>query len=278
MRISELKLNDKVAVVTGGGQGIGKAISLGLAQCGAAVCIADINPGAAEDVAAQIKGLGQESTVLAVDVTDSLQVARMVEKALAAFGRIDILVNNAGGASGPNFGIGRVARISERDWDDTIALNLKSVFLCTRAAVKPMLEQKGGSIINMASITGQFPWAGLPAYSAAKAAVINLTLSMAMEFAPYVRVNAIAPGLIETARTSKNRRPEQLKQLLSNVPLQRMGKPEEVADLAVYLASDAAQWITGTVMNVNGGQVWMTEGGRPNFRDADMKTGRELKK
>jgi len=135
-----------------------------------------------------------------------------------------------------------------------------------------MLDQKRGSIINMASITGQFPWAGLPAYSAAKAAVINLTLSMAMEFAPHVRVNAIAPGLIETPRTSKNRRPEQLKQLLSNVPLQRMGKPEEVADMAVYLASDVAEWVTGTVMNLNGGQVWMTEVGRPNFRDADIKS------
>jgi 3-oxoacyl-[acyl-carrier protein] reductase len=271
MRISELRLDGKVAIVTGGSQGIGKAISMALARGGAAVCIADLNRGAGEEIAAQIKGLGQESAVLPVDVTDSMQVTRMVEKSLAIFGRIDILVNNAGGASGPNFGIGRVTKISERDWDDTIAVNLKSVFLCTRAAVKPMLEQKSGSIINMASITGQFPWAGLPAYSAAKAAVINLTLSMAMEFAPYIRVNAIAPGLIETPRTSKNRRPEQLKQLLSNVPLQRMGKPEEVADMAVYLASDVAEWVTGTVMNLNGGQVWMTEGGRPNFRDADMK-------
>jgi len=272
MRISELSLDGKVAIITGGSQGIGKAISVGLARCGAAVCIADLNPGAGEDIAAQIKGLGQESVILPVDVTDSVQVARMVEKALATFGRIDILVNNAGGASGPNFGIGRVTKISERDWDKTIALNLKSVFLCARAAVKPMLDQKRGSIINMASITGQFPWAGLPAYSAAKAAVINLTLSMAMEFAPHVRVNAIAPGLIETPRTSKNRRPEQLKQLLSNVPLQRMGKPEEVADMAVYLASDVAEWVTGTVMNLNGGQVWMTEVGRPNFRDADIKS------
>jgi len=182
---------------------------------------------------------------------------------------VDVLVNNAGGASGPSFGIGRVTRISERDWDDTITINLKSVFLCTRAVAKSMLERKTGSIINMASITGQFPWAGLPAYSAAKAAVISLTRSLAMELAPHVRVNAIAPGLIETPRTSKNRRPDQLQQLLSNVPLGRMGKPEEVADIAVYLASDAAEWLTGTIVDCNGGQVWMTEGGRPNFRDSD---------
>jgi 3-oxoacyl-[acyl-carrier protein] reductase len=271
MRLPELTLKGKVAIVTGGSQGIGKAISLALARCGAAVCIADVNPILGEDVAAQIRTLGQKSITLPVDVTVSGQVAQMVEQAIKNYGHVDILVNNAGGATGPTFGIGRVLKISERDWDDTITLNLKSVFLCSRAVAKTMLEQKKGCIINMASITGQFPWAGLPAYSAAKAGVINLTQSLAMEFAPHIRVNAIAPGLIETPRTSKNRRPEQIEQLLTNVPLGRMGKPEEVADLAVYLASDVAEWITGTVVNLNGGQVWMTEGGRPNFRDADIK-------
>ena len=267
MSLPELTLKGRVAIVTGGSQGIGKAISLALARCGAAVCIADVNPILGEDVAAQIRALGQQSITLPVDVTVSGLVTQMVEEAIKNYGRVDILVNNAGGATGPTFGIGRVLRISERDWDDTITLNLKSVFLCSRAVAKTMLEQKKGCIINMASITGQFPWAGLPAYSAAKAAVINLTQSLAMEFAPHIRVNAIAPGLIETPRTSKNRRPEQIEQLLTNVPLGRMGKPEEVADLAVYLASDIAEWITGTVVNLNGGQVWMTEGGRPIFRD-----------
>ena len=271
MRLWELSLNGRVAIVTGGSQGIGKAISLALARSGAAVCIGDIDPVTGEHVAAEIRDLGQKSIALPGDVTVSGQVTRMAEETLKNYGRIDILVNNAGGASGPAFGIGRVTKISERDWDDTIAVNLKSVFLCSRAVAKTMLEQKKGCIINMASITGQLPWAGMPAYSAAKAAVINLTKSLAMEFAPYIRVNAIAPGLIDTPRTSKNRRPEQLVQLLTNVPLGRMGKPEEVADIAVYLASDAAEWITGTVMNLNGGQVWMTEGGRPNFRDAGIK-------
>jgi NAD(P)-dependent dehydrogenase (short-subunit alcohol dehydrogenase family) len=107
----------------------------------------------------------------------------------------------------------------------------------------------------------------MPAYSAAKAAVASLTRSLALEFAPHVRVNALAPGLVETPRTSKNRRPEQLGQLLSNVPLERMGQPEEVADIALYLASDASSWITGTIFDCNGGQVWMTEDGRPSFRD-----------
>jgi NAD(P)-dependent dehydrogenase (short-subunit alcohol dehydrogenase family) len=271
MRLWELSLNGKVAIVTGGSQGIGKAISLALAQCGAAVCIADIDPVFGEEVAEQIRALGQRSMALPVDVTVSEQVTKMVEGTIEHFGRVDILVNNAGGASGPTFGIGKVLKINERDWDDTIALNLKSVFLCSRVVASTMLDQKKGCIINMASITGQLPWAGMPAYSAAKAAVINLTQSLAMELAPYVRVNAIAPGLIETPRTSKNRRPEQLGQLLSNVPMGRMGRPEEVADIAVYLASDVAEWVTGTVVDLNGGQVWMTEGGRPNFRDADIK-------
>jgi 3-oxoacyl-[acyl-carrier protein] reductase len=267
MSLSELTLKGKVAIVTGGSQGIGKAISLALAQCNATVCIADINLDLAEEVAAQIRTLGQRSMALPVDVTDSGQVNRMVKETIKHYGQIDILVNNAGGATGPTFGIGRVLKISERDWDDTITLNLKSVFLCCQAVAKPMLEKKAGCIINIASITGHFPWAGLPAYSAAKAAVINLTKSLAMEFAPDIRVNAIAPGLIETPRTSKNRRPDQLEQLLTNVLLGRMGKPEEVADMVVYLASDVAQWITGTVVDINGGQAWMTEGGRPNFRD-----------
>jgi 3-oxoacyl-[acyl-carrier protein] reductase len=270
MRLPELSLKGKVAIVTGGSHGIGKAISLALARSGADVCIADIAPGPGEEVAAQIRTLGQECMVLAVDVRDSGQVADMVQKVIKKCGHVDILVNNAGGATGPTFGIGRVLKISERDWDDTITLNLKSVFLCSQAVARTMMERKKGCIINMASITGQYPWAGLPAYSAAKAAVINLTKSLAMELAPYVRVNAIAPGLIETPRTSKNRRPEQLQQLLTNVPMGRMGTPEEVADVALYLASDVAEWITGTIMDVNGGQAWMTEGGRPNFRDKDL--------
>ncbi len=267
MRLSELSLKGKVAIVTGGGQGIGKAIGVALAQAGAAVTIADIDPVAAAEVAAQINASGHRSIGVPVDATENVQIAKMVENTIEAFGHIDVLVNNAGGASGPTFKIGRVTDISERDWDDTLKINVKSVFLCTRAIAPLMLERKTGSIINMASITGQAPWAGLPAYSAAKAAVISLTHCLAMELAPHVRVNALAPGLVETARTSKNRRPEQLKSLLTNVPLGRMGQPEEIADLAVYLASDVAAWITGTIMNCNGGQVGMAEDGRPNFRD-----------
>ncbi len=267
MSLANLGLAGKVAVVTGGGQGIGKAICLELAECGATICVADLNVGAAEEMAAEAKAKGVASLAVQVDVTDSGKVGTMVEKALDKFGRIDILVNGAGGASGAAFRIGKVLKIGEQDWDDTFAVNVKSVFLCTRAVARTMLDQRQGSIVNIASLTGEFPFPGMPAYSAAKAAVINLTKSLAMELAPHVRVNAIAPGLVETPRTSKNRTPEQLEYLLTNVPIGRMGTPEEVADVAVYLASSAASWMTGAVIDVTGGQVWMTENGHPRFRD-----------
>ena len=267
MSLARLELKDKVAVVTGGGSGIGRAICLGLAEFGAIVCVADLNIAAAEETSALVRSTGAGSIATSVDVTDKAQIDRMAQAALGASGRIDILVNCAGGASGPDFRIGRVLRITEQDWDRTIAINLKSVFLCTQAVAPAMLERKSGSIINIASLTGEFPFPGMPAYSASKAGVISLTKSLAMELAPHVRVNAIAPGLVETPRTSRNRTPEQLEYLLTNVPLGRMGTPEEVADVAVYLASGAAAWMTGAVIDVTGGQVWMTESGRPRFRD-----------
>jgi 3-oxoacyl-[acyl-carrier protein] reductase len=267
MRLANLTLKGRAAVVTGGGRGIGRAIGLALAQFGASVCIADIDPDAGARTASDIAAMGGKALAVPADVTIAAHVAELVDRCVADFGRIDILVNNAGGASGAGFGIGRVVNIEEHDWDGTIAANLKSAFLCSRAVGRVMLKQKGGAIVNMASVTGRHPWAGLPAYSAAKAAVISLTRSLAMELAPHVRVNAVAPGLIETPRTSRNRRPEQLDQLLTNVPLGRMAKPEEVADLAVYLASDVAAWMTGAVVDLTGGQLWMAEDGRPRFRD-----------
>ncbi len=268
MRLQEISLNGKVAIVTGGSQGIGRAISLSFAKSGAKVCIADIDQNLGEEVLEKIKDLGSEGKMLKVNVTVSEEVNAMVKKVIEEYGQIDILVNNAGGATGSNFNIGRVLNITERDWDETIALNLKSVFLCSKAVAPFMINKKMGCIINMASITGYIPWPGLPAYSASKAAVINLTKSLAIELAPFVRVNAIAPGLIETPRTSKNRRPEQLAQLLTNVPLGRMGMPEEVADVALFLASDSASWITGAVFDIHGGQIWIAENGRPIFRDS----------
>jgi len=257
----------KVAIVTGGGQGIGRAISLAYAGSGAAVVIADLDPESADKLEREISAAGGESLAVEVDVRDAGQVDAMVEKALARFGTIDVLVNNAGGASGANFTIGRLLNITETDFDETLAVNVKSVFLCSRAVGRVMWERKRGSIINMSSITAALPWAGIPAYSASKAAVTSLTRSMAIELAPHIRVNALAPGLVETPRTSRNRGPQQLRQLLTNVPLERMGQPEEIADIALYLASDAAAWMTGNIIDCNGGQIWMTRDGRAEFRD-----------
>ncbi len=267
MRIMNFSLTGKLAIITGGSQGIGKSISLGFAKSGADVVIADLRGDLGEDVVSQIRAMGKRAMVAPLDVTKKDQVTSMVEKTVSEFGRIDVLVNNAGGASGDNFGLGRVSKISEKDWDSTIAVNLKSVFLVSQAVAPIMLEQKKGIIINMASIAGQIPFPGMPAYSASKAAVISLTKSLAIEFAPYIRVNAIAPGLINTPRSVRNRNPERLKYLLSNVLLERQGQPEEVASIAIFLASDAAEWITGTIMDINGGQMSLTEWGRPLFRD-----------
>ncbi len=271
MRLADLSMAGKVAIVTGGGQGIGRAICLALGRAGATVCVADLDRGCAEAVAGELRAAGGESSAVQADVTREADVAEMVRVTLERHGHVDVLVNNAGGASGQDFAIGRVENLRERDWDDTFAVNVKSTFLCSRAVTAPMRQRGGGSIINMGSVTGLFPFPGMPAYSAAKAAVISLTKSLAMELAPHVRVNALAPGLIETERTSRNRRAEQLIQLLSNVPLGRMGSVEEVADMALYLASDAAAYITGTVMEVGGGQVWMAENGHPAFRDLGIR-------
>jgi 3-oxoacyl-[acyl-carrier protein] reductase len=270
MRLSELTLAGKACIVTGGGSGIGRAIALALARSGGAVCVADRDEEAACRVTDELReagGADGKGIAVRADVTRASEVDAMVKAAMEGFGRVDVLVNNAGGAAGTDLAIGRVHQVAERDWDRSFELNLKTVYLCTRAVAPGMLKQGSGSIVNMASVTGRFPFPGMPAYSAAKAGVISLTKSSAMELAPQVRVNALAPGLIETPRTSKNRRPEQLRQLLSNVPLGRMGTPEDVADLAVYLASDAAAYISGTVIDVGGGQCWMTEDGRPAFRD-----------
>lgn len=267
MRLKDISLAGKVAIVTGGSQGIGRAISVALAECGAKIVVADLNQDAAQHLAEGFSAKDIASLAVRVDVTDAAQVDGMVRQTLDCFGTIDVLVNNAGGASGADFRIGRVLNITESDWDKTIAVNLKSTFLCSRAAGRVMWEKGAGSIINMASITASIPWAGMPAYSAAKAGIVSLTRSMALELAPRVRVNALAPGLVETPRTLKNRRPEQLDQLLSNVPLGRMGQPEEISDIALYLASDVADWMTGNIVDCNGGQIWMTHDGRPEFRD-----------
>lgn len=248
-------LTDRVAIVTGGSSGIGRAIALALAEAGAHVVIAARTPENVAKVVGEIQGLGRRSLGVATDVREADQVARMVQQTVNAFGRIDILVNNAGASYGDTFKRGPLLQITEHDLDETFRLNVKSVFHCSRAVAPIMMEQGKGAIINNASMDGRGPDREFSAYGAAKAAVISLTEYMAMEWAPQVRVNAVCPGRVDTERARRNRDPEAMAWRLSHIAMGRMSQPAELAGAVVYLASDAASWTTGTVIDLHGGRV-----------------------
>ena len=256
MKLTEFALTGKVAIVTGGSQGVGRGIALGLARAGASMVIAARTAKDIEAVAAEIRALNGRALPVPTDVRRSDQVSEMVRKAINEFGGIDILVNNVGGSSGDNFRRSQALEMSEKDWDETIISNLKTVFLCSKAVAKVMIDQKKkGSIINIASVAGQNASPGSPAYGAAKAGVINLTQTLSVEWAPYdIRVNAIAPGGIDVPRLRPGRTPERLARILSGIPLGRIGQPEDVAGTAIYLASDASNYVTSAVILVSGGQ------------------------
>lgn len=256
MELTEFVLTGKVAVVTGGSQGVGKGIALGLARAGASMVIAARTVKDIEAVATEIRALNGRALPVPVDVRRSDQVSEMVQKAINEFGGIDILVNNVGGSSGDNFHRSQTLDMSEKDWDETITLNLKTVFLCSKAVAQVMIEQKKkGSIINITSVAGQTASPGSPAYGAAKAGVTQLTQTLAVEWAPHnIRVNAIALGAVDVPRLRPGRTPERLTRLLSGIPLGRIGQPEDVAGTAIYLASDASNYVTGAVVMVSGGQ------------------------
>ena len=243
------KLADKVAIVTGGSRGIGRATALALATEGAKVVINYARSSdAAEAVVAEITAAGGEAIAIGADVSQAEEVDNLIKQTLAKFGRIDILVNNAG--------ITRdtlLMRMKPADWQAVINLNLTGVFLCTKAVTKTMLKQRSGRIINIASVAGQMGNPGQANYSAAKAGVIGFTKTVAKELASRnVTVNAVAPGFIATDMT------EELKSddIIKFIPLGRYGKPEEVAGMISFLAADpAAAYITGQVFNVDGGMV-----------------------
>lgn len=236
------RLQGKRAIVTGAGRGIGRAIAVAFLAEGASVLLVDVQPALLADVEAHD---GRAST-LAADVADSESVVRMVAVAAERMGGIDILVNNAGiGGTGKT-----LLEISRDEWDRMILVDLTSVFLCCQAVVPVMLEQGRGAIVNLSSITGVEGTAGSVPYSAAKAGVIGLTKSLAKEIAAHrINVNAIAPGLIDT-EMSRARGQELARQ---HVRWPRIGQPEDVARLAVYLASDEAEFVTGQVIGINGG-------------------------
>jgi len=243
-----LKLAGKVALVTGGAQGIGKAVALLLARNGADIVVSDINLEKAEETAKEVQTLGRKALATKVDVATLGDVEKMVEAILVQFGKVDILVNNAGIARDK-----LILRMTEEDWDAVLNINLKGTFNCTKAVVRHMSKQKSGKIVNIASVVGEMGNAGQGNYAASKAGVIGFTKTIAREFAQRgINVNAIAPGYIKTPMTDAlpDKVKEELKRL---IPLDRLGKPEDVAEAVLFLVSESANYITGQVLNVNGG-------------------------
>jgi 3-oxoacyl-[acyl-carrier protein] reductase len=239
---------DKVALVTGASRGIGRSISLALAAKGARIVAVDLALEGTEALVAEIKAMGGEAAAVQGNVTVPADVEGMVAAATEAFGRIDILVNNAG--------ITRDAlllRMKDEDWDAVLNVNLKGAFLCTRAVAKVMSKQRFGRIVNIASVVGQMGNAGQANYCASKAGLMGLTRSNARELARRnITVNAVAPGFIATDMTEAL--PEKTRQeLAAQIPLERLGSAEDIANAVVFLASEAAAYITGQVLGVNGG-------------------------
>ena len=243
-------LNNRVAIVTGGARGIGAKIAERFADEGARVVIVDIDQSLVEEQAKTIVQKGGEAAAYVVNVSNTEAVKDLVSEVVKRFGRVDILVNNAGITRD-----GLLMTMTERDWDAVIAVNLKSVFNFTKAIARPMIKQKGGAIINISSVVGLFGNRGQFNYASSKAGVIGATKSAAKELASRnIRVNAIAPGYIQTAMTDKL--DEKAKDALLNlIPAKTLGQPQDVANAALFLASDLSSYVTGEVLRVDGGMA-----------------------
>jgi len=257
--LSKFSLEDRVAIVTGAGRGIGKGIAISFAEVGAHIVVSEIDPDTGRTTADKVRALGRKSLAVTTDVRDSKQVAKLVEATMKEFGHIDILVNNAGGA----IPLTPVVALGEEDWDWIMAIALKSVFLCCQAAARVMIDQKKGNIINISSMAGLRSVPGLGPYGAAKAGVISLTRTLAAELARYnIRVNTIAPGAIETPMLAGIRGSIKGHAERIGVPLGRIGYPEDITAAAIYLASDASDYVSGETIEVKGG---------PYTRKGDME-------
>ncbi len=248
-----INLENKLAVVTGAGRGMGRTHALLLAEAGAKIVVSDISLENSEKVVEEIKEKGGDALAVKCDISKKEEVDEMINKTVDAFGKVDILVNNAGIADFKDF-----LEMTEEDWDRTIDINLKGYFLCSQAAAKEMAKQKSGSIINIGSIAmGQlgvgFP--NLVHYVSSKGGIAGMTEALAVDLAVYnIRVNAIAPGLIETPMADSVKSDEEvLKGILAKLPMKRMGRPEEISSAVVFLASDAASYMTGAIINIDGG-------------------------
>jgi 3-oxoacyl-[acyl-carrier protein] reductase len=242
-----MNLSNRVALVTGSGRGIGKAIALKLAEAGAHVAVNDTS-GNAQKVSEQIRQNGKQSIACVADVSSSVEVNAMMDEVAETFGKIDILVNNAGIIRDQ-----LLIRMTDEEWESVLDVDLKSVFFCTRAAIKYMLKQRYGRIISISSVVGLVGNAGQSNYASAKAGIIGFTKSIAREVAARgITVNAVAPGFIDTGMT-QCLTDEQKQELFMRIPLGYLGSSEDVANAVVFLASDEARYITGQVLSVDGG-------------------------
>ena len=243
-------LNDKVAVVTGAGRGIGRAVAIAYAKMGAnVVCVSRTQENSTK-VATEIEALGQKSWAFAVDVSDTSAVESSTKNILEATGKVDILVNNAG-VTRDNL----LMRMSEEEWDTVLNTNLKGAFNFTKAFTRPFMKQRSGRIINIASVIGLIGNAGQSNYAASKAALIGFTKSVAKELAPRgVTANAIAPGFIETDMTAVL--DEKVRgSIIDRIPMNRFGSPEDIANTAIFLALESTNYMTGQVLTIDGGMV-----------------------
>lgn len=252
-----MQLKDKTAIITGARRGMGRTHALALAEEGANVVVSDISLEDCQKVVDEIKSAGGEAIAVKCDVTKKQEVEKMVKDALDKFGKINILVNNAGIAEFKAF-----LEITEEEWDRTLDINLKGYFLCAQACAKEMAKQKSGTIVNISSIAmGQVGvgFSEITHYCASKGGIAGMTEALAVELASYnIRVNAIAPGIIETPMIDSIKQdPKTMEAMLARVPMGRVGKPEEVSNAVVFLASDKASYITGSVIVVDGGYLAM---------------------
>ncbi len=245
---------EKVALVTGAGSGIGRASALAFAREGARVVVADVDADGAQETVRAIEEQGGEAFFVQADVAVGGEVREMVERAVATYGRLDCAFNNAG-IEGE---MAATAECSEENWDRTIAVNLKGVWLCMKHEIPQMLEQGGGAIVNCASIAGLVGFPNLPAYTASKGGIVQLTRTAALEYAQSgIRVNALCPGVIRTPMVDRitGGDPEAEAQFTALEPVGRMGAPEEMAEAAIWLCSDAASFVTGHPLVADGGMV-----------------------